>query len=142
MTKDCALQAFGDVGYAARIDHCATLAKHFEESIQSSGGIFVLSHPRSFVNVCFWWIPPALRPFQAATASREDLTTLGKVSWFGLPVVFVCQPLYTELPLLIGQWGGCSATCLFDLWRSLLLLICCAMLSTILLSVKRKLSVW
>ena len=78
------LQAFGDVGYAARIDHSAMLAKHFEQSIQASNGTFVLSHPRSFVNVCFWWIPPALRPFNAATASKEDFATLGKVS-FNLP---------------------------------------------------------
>ena len=80
LTRSTCVQAFGDVGYAAKIDHCAMLAKHFEEGIQSSGGSFVLSHPRSFVNVCFWWVPPALRPFDAATASKEDLATLGKVS--------------------------------------------------------------
>ena len=39
----------------------------------------MLSHPRSFVNVCFWWVPPALRPFQPAKASQQDLATLSKV---------------------------------------------------------------
>ena len=60
--------------------HSARLAMHFEQKIKASGGAFVLSHPRSFVNVCFWWVPPALRRFDPATASQQDLETLGKVS--------------------------------------------------------------
>ena len=73
------VQAYGDAGYGARVTHSASLAIHFEESIKASHGAFVLSHPRSFVNVCFWWVPPALRPFNPAKASKEDLATLGKV---------------------------------------------------------------
>lgn len=61
--------------------HSANLAVHFEQSVKSSGGAFVLSHPRSFVNVCFWWVPPALRPFNPATASQQDLDVLGKVTF-------------------------------------------------------------
>ena len=61
--------------------HSANLAIHFEQSVKSSGGAFVLSHPRSFVNVCFWWVPPALRPFNPATASQQDLAALGKVTF-------------------------------------------------------------
>lgn len=59
--------------------HSANLAIHFEQRIKASNGAFVLSHPRSFVNVCFWWVPPALRPFQPAKASQQDLATLDKV---------------------------------------------------------------
>ena len=62
--------------------HSADLAIHFEQKTKSSGGAFVLSHPRSFVNVCFWWVPPALRPFNASTASEQDLANLGKVIVF------------------------------------------------------------
>jgi len=64
------------------VTHSADLAIHFEQKIKSSGGAFVLSHPRSFVNVCFWWVPPALRPFNLSTASKQDLATLGKVIVF------------------------------------------------------------
>jgi len=64
------------------VTHSADLAIHFEQKIKSSGGAFVLSHPRSFVNVCFWWVPPALRPFNPSMASEQDLATLGKVIVF------------------------------------------------------------
>lgn len=73
------MQAYGDEGYGARVTHSASLAIHFEQRIKASDGAYVLSHPRSFVNVCFWWVPPALRPFQAATASQQDAATLDKV---------------------------------------------------------------
>lgn len=72
------MQAYGDAGYEERVTHSARLAIHFEQRIKASGGAYVLSHPRSFVNVCFWWIPPALRPFDPANASQQDLDTLGK----------------------------------------------------------------
>ena len=73
------MQAYGDAGYGARVTHSANLAIHFEQRIKASNGAYVLSHPRSFVNVCFWWVPPALRPFQPATASEQDLASLDKV---------------------------------------------------------------
>ena len=73
------MQAYGDAGYGARVTHSANLAIHFEQRIKASDGAFVLSHPRSFVNVCFWWVPSALRPFQLAEASQQDLDTLAKV---------------------------------------------------------------
>ncbi|KAL3149142.1 hypothetical protein ABBQ32_001977 [Trebouxia sp. C0010 RCD-2024] len=75
-----AWKAYGDEGYGARVTHSASLAIHFEQRIKASDGAYVLSHPRSFVNVCFWWVPPALRPFQAATASQQDAATLDKVA--------------------------------------------------------------
>ncbi len=86
------LQAYGDAGYGARVTHSAKLAIHFEQSIKASDGAYVLSHPRSFVNVCFWWVPPALRPFDPATASQQDLETLGKVMHytFNSNMSFLC----------------------------------------------------
>lgn len=78
------IQAYGDKGYEARVTHSANLAIHFEQRIKASDGAYVLSHPRSFVNVCFWWVPPPLRPFQPATASQQDLATLDKVCYEGL----------------------------------------------------------
>ncbi|KAL3133229.1 hypothetical protein ABBQ38_007116 [Trebouxia sp. C0009 RCD-2024] len=75
-----AWKAYGDKGYEARVTHSANLAIHFEQRIKASDGAYVLSHPRSFVNVCFWWVPPPLRPFQPATASQQDLATLDKVA--------------------------------------------------------------
>lgn len=73
------VQAYGDTGYGARITHSADLAIHFEQKVKASNGAFVLSHPRSFVNVCFWWVPPALRPFDPTKANPQDMETLGKV---------------------------------------------------------------
>jgi hypothetical protein len=83
------LKAYGDQGYGARVTHSADLAIHFEQKIKSSGGAFVLSHPRSFVNVCFWWVPPALRPFNPSTASEQDLANLGKVIVFHSLLIIV-----------------------------------------------------
>lgn len=79
------VQAYGDAGYAAKVDHSFSLALHFEQRIQQSGGAFVLARPRSFVNVCFWWIPASLRPFDAGTASQEQLDTLDKVRTSAMP---------------------------------------------------------
>ncbi|KAK9861876.1 hypothetical protein WJX84_005934 [Apatococcus fuscideae] len=73
-------KAYGDAGFAARISHCVNLAKYFEDKIIASDGIFTLSHPRNFVNVCFWWMPAALRPFNPAKATQQDLDTLDKVA--------------------------------------------------------------
>lgn len=59
------------------------LATYFERQItdldRDGGGAFVLVHPRSFTNVCFWWVPPRLRPFRAETATPEQLAELAKV---------------------------------------------------------------
>ena len=75
------VQAYGDTGYGSRVTHSADLAIHFEQKVKASDGAFVLSHPRSFVNVCFWWVPPPLRPFNPTKASQQDMETLGKVQY-------------------------------------------------------------
>eukprot|EP01024_Parvocaulis_polyphysoides_P042957 TRINITY_DN3921_c0_g2_i4.p1 TRINITY_DN3921_c0_g2~~TRINITY_DN3921_c0_g2_i4.p1 ORF type:complete len:336 (-),score=73.85 TRINITY_DN3921_c0_g2_i4:133-1140(-) len=58
-----AWKALGDEGFAYKVDHAFDLALHFEERIQNSGGKFVLAAERSCTNVCFWYVPPSLRPF-------------------------------------------------------------------------------
>ena len=38
-----------------------------------------MSEP-SYVNVCFWYVPPSQRPFQFDTATAEQKEQLGKVA--------------------------------------------------------------
>ena len=52
----------GDTGLAARVDRCFDLAAHLAERVRSSGGAFVLAAPPSCTNVCFWFVPPPMRP--------------------------------------------------------------------------------
>lgn len=60
----------GDEGFTARVDHAVDNAVAFEESLLGYGdGRFVLAHPRTFTNVCFWWVPPSLR--------GKDISQLG-----------------------------------------------------------------
>lgn len=54
-------KARGDAGLAARIDHAVALARHCATRI-TEGPRFHLAAPPSWVNVCFWWVPPDLRP--------------------------------------------------------------------------------
>lgn len=73
------MQAYGDSGYEARLDHAMQMAQYLEGKILGDGDAFVLVHPRSFTNVCFYWIPPSLRPLNLNTASKSELDELGKV---------------------------------------------------------------
>lgn len=50
--------------------------------LRQAGDAFVLVQPRSFTNVCFWWIPPDLQPFRFAQASAEQLQRLSQVCIF------------------------------------------------------------
>ncbi|WP_096328597.1 pyridoxal phosphate-dependent decarboxylase family protein [Nannocystis exedens] len=56
----------GEAGFAARIDHAVGLADHCAARIAGDPR-FYLAAPPSWVNVCFWWIPPDLRPFAGRT---------------------------------------------------------------------------
>ncbi|KAI8476544.1 MAG: pyridoxal phosphate-dependent transferase [Monoraphidium minutum] len=75
-------KAVGDAGWEARVDHCMALAEHFEGALQAPkwGGAFKLVMPRSCTNVCFWWVPPALRPYDQDTASQAQRDALGAVA--------------------------------------------------------------
>lgn len=59
-------KARGEAGFAARIDHAVALADHAAARIAGDPR-FLLAAPPSWVNVCFWWIPPELRPLAART---------------------------------------------------------------------------
>jgi len=50
------------------VDRNIALAQHWAEKIAASGGAFQLVQPRSFANVCFWWLPAGRRPLDAAAA--------------------------------------------------------------------------
>jgi len=75
-----AWKGLGDAGWAKRVDHCVDLAVHFEDIVRSSGGEFVMAKPRTYANVCFWYVPRSLRPWDPATASEEDVAKMGRVA--------------------------------------------------------------
>ena len=54
-------KARGDAGLAARVDHAVALAGRCARALADDPR-FCLAAPPSWVNVCFWWVPPALRP--------------------------------------------------------------------------------
>lgn len=56
-------KARGEAGLAARVDHAVTLAEHCAACVAEDPR-FHLAAPPSWVNVCFWWIPPTLRPLR------------------------------------------------------------------------------
>ena len=62
-----------------KVEHSFKLAEHFERAVQASGGKFVLVQPRSYVNVCFWWIPTPMRPFSVKSANPNELDVLAEV---------------------------------------------------------------
>jgi glutamate decarboxylase len=51
----------GDAGLAARIDHAVALAEACAARLAADPR-FALAAPPSWVNLCFWWVPPQLRP--------------------------------------------------------------------------------
>jgi glutamate/tyrosine decarboxylase-like PLP-dependent enzyme len=63
-------KARGEPGFAARIDHAVALADGCAARIAGDPR-FCLAAPPSWVNVCFWWLPPALRPLPARTPAVD-----------------------------------------------------------------------
>lgn len=98
-------QAHGDAGYAAKVDHSFKLAIHFERAINDSSGSFVLVRARSFVNVCFWWIPANLRPFCVRSAAQHQLDLLDTVRQCCLHCCF--QPACAQISH--KGWWLCAA---------------------------------
>lgn len=58
-------QVRGDAGFEARIDHAADLAADLAATIDNDER-FALAVPANAFNVCFWWVPPSLRPLNVA----------------------------------------------------------------------------
>ncbi len=56
-------KARGDEGFGRRVDHALELAAYTVERMKADAtGRFRLAFPPSFSHVCFWWVPPDLRP--------------------------------------------------------------------------------
>jgi len=72
-------KARGDEGLAARVDHVFELAE-FMRSRLDGDERFVIAAPPSFTHVCFWWIPPDMRPFHFASSSSEQRERLHLVA--------------------------------------------------------------
>jgi hypothetical protein len=106
-------KAVGDAGWEARIDHCVALADHFQSALAAPkwGGAFRLVMPRACTNVCFWWVPPVLRPFDPETATEAELAAIGRAA----PRIKALMQARLGLgragggPARRGVWGGWSA---------------------------------
>ncbi|MCO4772690.1 MAG: hypothetical protein KDA24_21845, partial [Deltaproteobacteria bacterium] len=72
-------KARGDAGLAARVDHVFELAAYLAETLAGDDR-FVLAAPPSFTHVCFWWIPPDMRPFDFATSTAAQRRRLHTVA--------------------------------------------------------------
>lgn len=63
----------GEAWFEHRIDHALELAEVLEAKVEAHPA-FVAAHPRTFVNVGFWWLPEDLRgrtpPWTKAEAAR------------------------------------------------------------------------
>ena len=60
----------GEAWFAYRIDRAVALAEQLEVWLRADQR-FALAAPRSFANVCFWWVPPDLRPLQPSMMSPQ-----------------------------------------------------------------------
>ena len=70
----------GDLGMEKIVDDTISMAAAFEELILGSEGKFQLVQPRTYANVCFWYIPRSLRPFRIENASAADMEQIGSVT--------------------------------------------------------------
>lgn len=72
-------KARGDAGLEARVDHVFSLAAHLAQRLEGDPR-FVIASPPSFTHVCFWWVPPDLRPFVFAESTEEERRRLHAVA--------------------------------------------------------------
>jgi glutamate/tyrosine decarboxylase-like PLP-dependent enzyme len=70
----------GDDGFVECVDRSFALAKFVEKEVENSNDRFVLVQPAQCSNVCFWYVPPRLRPFNRKTATEEDWAELSLVA--------------------------------------------------------------
>lgn len=68
-------KARGDAGMAGRIDRAVELAHWFAARVEGDPR-FVLAAPPSWVCVCFWWVPPRLRPLVRGPDVDRELHAL------------------------------------------------------------------
>jgi len=72
-------KARGDEGLAARVDQVFGLAECLRERLEGDER-FVIAAPPSFTHVCFWWVPPDMRPFVFEDSSRQERARLHGVA--------------------------------------------------------------
>lgn len=72
-------KAHGDAGLAARVDRAFEHAAYLAERLAGDPR-FALAAPPSFTHVCFWWVPPDLRPFNFAQSTPEQRQRLHRVA--------------------------------------------------------------
>ena len=65
-----AWKAKGDAHWAAETEHAHDLAAALERLVRASDCRFVMASRRSCTNVCFWYVPPRLRPARARARSE------------------------------------------------------------------------
>jgi glutamate/tyrosine decarboxylase-like PLP-dependent enzyme len=74
-------KAFGDAGMRRTVDRCFELAAFMAETMRNdSSGAWQLVYEPSCTNVCFWYVPEALRPFSWETATPEQIAEIHKVA--------------------------------------------------------------
>lgn len=65
-------KARGETHFAARVDGAVDLAQKLDAWIEARPD-FVLAAPRAFSHVCFWWVPPELRPLRRSAKADQIL---------------------------------------------------------------------
>ena len=71
----------GDKVFSERISEAVKHAVAFEESLKRfPDQRFVMAHPRNFTNVCFWWLPPALRGKAIEQLTQKEWTLLHSIA--------------------------------------------------------------
>lgn len=68
-------KAFGDDGFAERVDHAVSLADH-TRAVLAGRDDFAVLVPGEFTNVCFLWVPPELRPLDLERLGADERARL------------------------------------------------------------------
>merc|ERR1711991_672429 len=81
-------KALGDRGLTERVDHGLNIARYWvnrmmgREGSEPVGGegAWAMVRKHSWVNICFWYVPPSMRPFNFDKASDEAKQRIGLVA--------------------------------------------------------------
>jgi len=72
-------KARGEAYFGARVEHAVDLATRLEAWIRKHPE-FVMAVPRTYTHVCFWWVPPALRPLDPDAITPRQHETLHELA--------------------------------------------------------------
>eukprot|EP00927_Polykrikos_kofoidii_P028455 TRINITY_DN24839_c0_g2_i1.p1 TRINITY_DN24839_c0_g2~~TRINITY_DN24839_c0_g2_i1.p1 ORF type:complete len:556 (+),score=66.27 TRINITY_DN24839_c0_g2_i1:46-1668(+) len=74
-------KTMGDVGFAKTVDRCFEVAAYMAAKMRGdSTGAWQLVYEPSCSNVCFWYVPKQLRPFEFSTATKEQTAWLHRLA--------------------------------------------------------------